>query len=430
MKIPRFAVAIALLVSTALLAQGKYDRSRGQTMLRSIKDEIRKHYYDHSYRGIDLDAHFAAAEKQVGEATSNSQIFGIIAQTLLEFDDSHLFFQPPPRASRVEYGWRYQSIGDRCYVTAVKPGSDAHAKGLATGDLILTIDGFAPARDAAWKLRYLYGSLRPRPVVRMIVQSPDGKQRQLDIQSEVTEGRQRVDLTQDHDFWTLVRDQEKDEHLQRHRYSVVDDVFIWKMPQFDLDDHEIRTMMKKASRHKALILDLRGNHGGLVTTLQTLAGAFFDHDVKIADVRSRKDDKDLTAKSWKGATFKGPVVVLIDSDSASSSEVLARLVQLEKRGTVIGDRSAGAVMQSRQIALQLGADVIIPYGLSVTDADLVMSDGKSLEKTGVTPDELILPSAKDLAAGHDPVLARAAKLVSVEMDAAKAGSLFPIEWKK
>ena len=110
--------------------------------------------------------------------------------------------------------------------------------------------------------------------------------------------------------------------------------------------------------------------------------------------------------------------------------MLARLVQLEKRGTVIGDRTAGAVMRSRQTSLQTGVDSIVPYGLSVTDADVIMSDGKSLEKTGVTPDEIVIPTAKDLAAGHDPVLARAAKILAVELDAAKAGSMFPIEWPK
>jgi C-terminal processing protease CtpA/Prc len=433
MKKVRIACTAIVLIATAVYAQQQFtnnDRARGRTMLRSIKDEIKKYYYDPQFHGIDVEARFATSEKQLEGATSNGQMFGIIAQTLLDFDDSHLYFQPPPRQAHVEYGWRYQAIGDKVYVTAVKPGSDAAAKGLVAGDVVLKIDSFLPDRANAWKLRYLYGQLLPRPGVRMIVQSPDDQPRELEITADVKQLKRRVDLTNDADFWAFVRDLENDEQLNRHRYYELDDVVIWKMPAFDLEDRDMRGLMKKASNRKALILDLRGNPGGSVEVLQKVAGSLFDHDVQIAEVHKRKDIDKMMAKSWGSSTFTGKLVVLVDSDSASSSEVLARLVQLEKRGTVIGDRTAGAVMRSRQTSLQVGAESIVPYGLSVTDADVIMSDGKSLEKTGVTPDEIVIPTAKDLAAGHDPVLARAAKILAVELDAAKAGSMFPIEWPK
>ncbi|HJQ35590.1 MAG TPA: S41 family peptidase [Thermoanaerobaculia bacterium] len=426
----RLGLTTALLF--AAVASGQVtnsDRFRGHTMVRSIRDEIRKFYYDPNFRGVDLDARFAAADKQVDAATSNSQIFAIIAQALLEFDDSHLFFLPPARAARVDYGWTYQAIGDKVYVTAVKPKSDAAAKGLKPGDQLLDLDGFNPTRAEAWKLRYLYHALRPRQAVQVVVQNPEGKQFKFDVAAAVTQGKTRVDMTSDNDFWSAVREQENERDLRSHRYTEVGDAFIWKMPQFDLDDHLVHEMIRKANKYKSLILDLRGNGGGSAETLQRLAGALLG-DVKLGDLRKRKDEKPLNAKASASTKFSGPLVVLIDSESASSSEVLARVVQLEKRGTVIGDRSSGSVMESRFTTLQVGADTIVRYGLSVTDADLIMNDGKSLEHTGVTPDELLLPTAADLAAGRDPVLARAAKLVSVDLDPQKAGTLFPVEWRK
>jgi C-terminal processing protease CtpA/Prc len=57
-----------------------------------------------------------------------------------------------------------------------------------------------------------------------------------------------------------------------------------------------------------------------------------------------------------------------------------------------------------------------------------MADGKSLEKVGVTPDVLLLPSAVQLATGEDLVLVKAAELGGVNLDPVEAGKLFPFEW--
>ena len=204
---------------------------------------------------------------------------------------------------------------------------------------------------------------------------------------------------------------------------------IWKMPQFDLDERGVDDMMGKAKKRKALILDLRGNPGGAETTLKYLLGYFVDAELKIGDIKRRKETKPLLAKP-QGGGFKGKLVVLIDGESGSSAEVFARMIQMQKAGTVIGDRSAGAVMRAKGYDFQIGADVVVFYGASITDADLIMTDGQSLERKGVTPDELILPTGADLAAKRDPILSRAAALVGLKLDPEKAGAMFPVEWRK
>src|SRR5262245_11510678 len=95
------------------------ERDRGRIMLTNIKNEIKKSYYDSNFHGIDLEARFKAASDKIDNATSVGQVFGIVAQVLLEFEDSHLFFIPPQMSYSVDYGWQMQIIGDQCYVSEV-----------------------------------------------------------------------------------------------------------------------------------------------------------------------------------------------------------------------------------------------------------------------------------------------------------------------
>lgn len=411
-----------------------FERQRGADMLQTIKSDLKKNYYDSTFHSMDVDARFKAAAEKMKQATSTGQILGIIAQALIDLNDSHTFFLPPSHASRTDYGWQMQIIGDKCYVVAVKPGSDAEAKGLKAGDEVYSIDGFAPTRDTLWKMKYLYYTLRPRAGMHLVLQDADGKQRELDVMAKVKQGKRVMNVSGDDagsDIWEMVRESENEDRLHRHRYiELGDDLLIWKMPEFDLSDQGVDDMMSKVSKRKALILDLRGNPGGAVTTLQRLAGYFFDKDMKIADLKGRKELKPMMAKTRGDKIFKGQLVVLIDSESASAAEIFSRLVQLEKRGTVIGDRSSGAVMRSRVYDHQLGTDTVIFYGTSITDADVIMSDGQSVEHIGVTPDEMLLPTSSDLLAKRDPILARAAALVGIKLEPEKAGALFPLEWQK
>jgi C-terminal processing protease CtpA/Prc len=408
-------------------------RQEGRAMLSAIQVDIKKNYYDPSFRGIDIDVRFNEAGVKMKQAASINEILEIIANVVDQIDDSHTFFLPPSRSVRIEHGWHMQMIGDNCYVTAVQPGSNAEAKGLAPGDRILVLEGSKVTRATLLRLQYFIYLLGPRPSIKLIVEKPSGKRQQLEVMARVTEGKTLINLQTGvgSDTTNIIREAQMEARLRRHRYyEIGESHLIWKMPSFDLAERQVDAIVDKARNRKALIIDLRGNGGGSEETLLRLIGNCFDHDVKVGDLKRRKETKPLVAKTRGDRAFKGQLVVLVDSDSGSAAELFARVVQLEKRGSVIGDRTAGKVMRSKFYDHEVGAGPVIPYGVSVTDADIVMTDGKSLERLGVAPEELILPTAADLAAQLDPVLSRAAQLTGLDITSERAGKLFPVEWRK
>jgi carboxyl-terminal processing protease len=406
------------------------DRGRAQDMLQTLAGEVRKHYYDPKFHAVDWNAKVAEAKEQIAKTTSMNMALSHIAAALDTLNDSHTFFLPPQHMARIEYGFQYQMVGDRCFVTRVRPKSDAEGKGLKPGDEILTLNGYNLNRNDLWRVQYVFSVLRPQSKLQLALRDPTGAQRTLDVASKVHEGKRVTDLTMESggsDIWDLVREGAQ-EHLMRARYMEYgDQLLILKVPEFDFSAGEVGDMIGKARKHQALIVDLRGNPGGSVETLKYLVGGMFDKEVKIADRVGRKDTKPEVAKTLHNS-FTGKMVVLVDARSASAAELFARVMQLEKRGVVVGDQSSGSVMESKHYSKQMGADTVVFYGASITEWNLIMVDGKSLEHTGVTPDEVVLPTAQDLANARDPVLARAAELLGVKISAEEAGKSFPYEW--
>jgi C-terminal processing protease CtpA/Prc len=400
------------------------DRGRAREILRDIEKELQRKYYDPTFGGKDLGAIFKLANERVEQATSEAQISGIIIRALLDLDDSHTFFIPPPLSFDVEYGFEMGMIGERCHVVDVDAGSLAEADGLRAGMAVLAIEGVAPSRQNFWQIQYSLNVARPRRELKMTLQAPGKAPEAKAVRAKVSPPRQFQDV----EDWIYTQI----EKYRRLRYEPVrvaklgEKAAVLRLEEFDVEGREIHEAMESVHGKEALVLDLRDNPGGSVEVLERLVGCLFDREVRIGERKGRKDAKPLVAKRQPPSrVFGGKLVVLVNAASASAAEVTARTVQLERRGTVIGDRTAGAVMVSRQWSYAQGHQYrFLTYGLSITDADLVMSDGRSLEKTGVVPDEVVLPTGEDLASGRDPVLTLAAERVGATLDPEAAGKLF------
>src|SRR6202050_2574782 len=136
----RYAIKTAIVVAVLLLAvsggvlrsqQSKLDSTnllRSRAILHDAYDNLKKHYYDPKYHGLDIDARFHDYDAKIQNASSLSEAFGIVAGYLDALNDSHNFFNPPSRPYRIDYGYRTQMFGEDCFVTRVRPGTDAETK--------------------------------------------------------------------------------------------------------------------------------------------------------------------------------------------------------------------------------------------------------------------------------------------------------------
>lgn len=406
------------------------DRRRLQSTLTRVAREIRENYYDPTFGGRDLDALAEVARQRIESARGIGEAFGAIAQFTLELDDSHTFFLPPFQTVDVDYGLEVGIVGDAGVVLGVMPGSDAEKQGVRRGDTVETINGFPVTRETLWKIEYLFNRLRPQPGLRVELRTPQGQARELDLAAEVKPLRRVLELEgEGAGFgWARIED-DYNEHRRKHRLRLVkasDGVLVAKLGEFTLADDEPKKLMDAARGKTALILDLRENAGGEVSALEAVVGGLFEEDTIVATFAEREKTETLRVRGSKRSAFAGKLWVLIDAQSASASELLARTVQLSGRGQVIGERSSGSVRVGRVRNTSVAhGDFVIASGVNVTEADVVMPDGQRLEKSGVVPDVSIVPSTADLAAGRDPALAKALELAGVPMDASAAGALFP-----
>jgi carboxyl-terminal processing protease len=396
-------------------------------MLHAVATDLRKNYYDASFHGVDLDKLEEEKKREIQSSKYMNEALTHVAGFFSKLNDSHTFFVPPIRPYTHDYDWRMLMIGDRCYVTAVKPKSDAERKGLRPGDEVLAVNNVGPTRKIFVEYEQYLTLLSPKPVLKLRVARPGASPIEMEVEAEMHPQKRIFGMEAIND---IRRAEENEAELRRSRVQEINkDVLIWKLPEFFQTDQALGFVEGKASKHKTVIFDLRGNPGGFTEILRSLVAYFFDHDVKVCDQVKRKETKEMIVKTSGRHAFTGNLIVLVDNGSASAAEIFARLIQLEKRGTVVGDVTSGRAMESYRYGHTSGTVFATFYGVSITIADLKMSDGESLEHVGVRPDELIMPTAADLAAGRDPVLSRAAALAGAVLSPEVAGKLFPVEWR-
>ncbi len=131
---------------------------------------------------------------------------------------------------------------------------------------------------------------------------------------------------------------------------------------------------------KSLVIDLRGNPGGLLTTCVEISDRFLPCGT-IVSTKGRLDSDNMHEQATRSRTWSTPIVVLVDGDSASASEIFAAAIQENDRGIVVGTRTYGKGTVQTHFPLNA-----IAGNLRLTTASFYSPNGRPMTGEGVTPD--------------------------------------------
>lgn len=287
-------------------------------------------------------------------------------------------------------------------IVDVISGSPAELGGLRRGDRIVQIDSVA-TRDvssdsAADLLRGPEGSY-----VLLRVLDPQGNVRNLRLQ------RRRVEVPSV-DGITILDRQSGIGYLRLTSFQ--------KTTTADID----RALQQlNAAGMKWLIMDLRGNPGGLLSSSVEVADRFLATGT-IVSTRGRNLQEDVDYEAHEPGTWRVPLIVLIDGETASASEIFAGAIRDQHRGAVIGQRSYGKGSVQGIFALE-NAKV----GVRLTTAKFYSPSGQAISNRGVSPDVVVHLAKKPVAdtetadsaasteSSHDAVLDAALEYARVRL---------------
>ena len=156
---------------------------------------------------------------------------------------------------------------------------------------------------------------------------------------------------------------------------------------------------------QGLIIDLRGNTGGVLATIPVLAGMLTSTSIDLGTSIYRYRSETLKAPS-KAKNYKGRVVVLVDDRTASAAEMFALSLRENGRALLVGQHTSGEALPSVAVKLSTGAMLLYPF------ANYRSVGGTYIEGTGIEPDRPAAIDRKDLLAGKDLQLDTARSLLS------------------
>jgi len=392
---------------------------------------IEKLHFDSTFGGLDWKAVRSELRPRAAQVKTTGELRKLLGELIARVGVSHYALIPleysasfdPRRGGEdqegkiADAGLELRAVGDDVVVWRVTPDGPAAAAGVPPGSVVLDIDGFQPAAGLRNRhslatpheqqlalTRLLYGVNRlvqgiagDSVKVRL---SAGGQERRLTLALRPTPGQ-------------LVKFGNLPPSMVSVRQSVIAgggagdgcvgliSFTSWMAPIATAIDRAV-----DAVRHcQGVIIDLRGNPGGVGGMVMGVGGHFVDSVKALGTMKLRGNDlrfvlnpRRVDPRGQPVAIYAGPLAILVDAMTASTSEIFAAGMQAIGRARVFGELTAGQALPA--LASKLPNGDILMHAI----ADYLVVDGTRIEGRGVIPDEVVPLSIEALAAGRDAPL--------------------------
>ena len=381
---------------------------------------IRTVHFDTTFNGVDWQRVRTELRPRAGSARSVAELRGVLQEMVNRLGQSHFAIIPaeasredPNAGGNGDAGIRTRWVGDAAIVFDVAPGSSAERAGVAPGWTVVAVDGCEPTtltrgvraalapRAASFRAsRMVDARLRGREGSTVRVTFIDGQGARRDVALAREEPRGDVVRFGGLPPMRITLDTRRIAGGAGSSigYIAFDGWFPVIAARIDSAVHAYRDA-------DGVIIDLRGNGGGVGGMVMGIAGHFLASQDTLGTMKMRGQEinyvanpRRVTAAGERVEPLRSPLAILVDEASASTSEIFAGAMQALGRARVFGDTTAGAALPA--VTKELPNGDVLYHAI----ADFTIPGGTRIEGRGVIPDVVAPLTRADLIAGRDPAL--------------------------